>query len=428
MKVIFLLGFAFFQPLSGIFSLITGETDFLYAQDPGGPAVIFSLLSILFLAFFTLAYNKGWGVRRLATRPALQRPTSAQGLVASSIISLILAFVCRDLIGTTIPVLGVLTFQLASGMYVAAVGFAAWAWFENPRRVATALWFGTTAVLVVAAFLAVEWSRRGMISTFLVVPWVGYYCAWRFLPRRTFAKWFVVVSILGLVPVTFQSALRGGAQEQDTKSMGGLSGYVESLSKTSASDFLASFYEYAAGQFAGSNSMWLIEEYPRTFAHTPLHQFFYLVVHPVPRLLWENKPSALGREMVISGQIRGVAQEHSLGPGIIGHCWVDVWYVSIPVYATLLGLWFRYLDQRASYCADLPYIVIPIGACTAHVFGIPRGETALFTFNAIAALAGAIFAARLAAYIFAKPTAWLVFDDEDADRIHGTPLDSTTLP
>jgi len=427
MKVIFLLGFAFFQLLSGIFSLVTGQTDFLYAQQPGVPAVIFALLSILFLTVFLFAYRQGWGVRKLATRPERYRPTTCQGLVASSVISLVLAFVCRDLIGTTIPVLGVLTFQLASGMYVAAVGFAAWAWFEFPKRIVTALWLGTTLTLVVAAFLSVEWSRRGMISTFLAVPWVGYYCSWRYLPRSTFAKWFIVISILGLIPVTFQSALRGGAQEQDTKSMGGISGYVNALARTSPSDYLNSFFEYAAGQFAGSNSMWLIDEYPRSFPHTPFHQLYYLAVHPVPRLLWEDKPVALGREMVIIGQIRGVAREHSLGPGIIGHCWVDVWWLAIPAYAALLGLWFRYLDERAACCASLPYVVIPIGACTAHVFGIPRGETALFAFNAIAALAGAVVAARLSGYVFAKPTDLILFNGTGHDDHHGRSPDETAL-
>lgn len=423
-KVIFLLGFAYFQPLSGLFSLLTGQTDALYVERPGVPSVIFAMMCSLFVGIFLFAYSRGWGVRKLAARPTLQRATSTAGLVASSVISLVLAFICRDLIGTTIPVLGVLTFQLASGMYVAAVGFAAWAWFENPKRISTTLWLMTVLVAVLAAFLAVEWSRRGMISTFIAVPWAGYYCAWRYMPRTRFLKWFAIVVICGIIPVTFQSALRGEAQGgagfKDSKALGGLAGYVDAIKRTRPSDFMNAFVEFGAAQFAGANSIWLIEEYPRIAPFAPLHQLYYLAVHPVPRLVWQSKPEGLGREMVVIGGIRRVARDHNLGPGIIGHCWVDFCWVSLPLYAVILGLWFRYLDDRASSCAALPYVVIPLGAGTAHIFGIARGETALFTFNAIAAMAGAIVAAKASAYFFAKPTGGLVggsgeFDGEGLD-------------
>jgi hypothetical protein len=431
-KLIFLLGFAYFQPLSAIYSILTGNTDVLYVDDPGTASMIFAVLCVAFIAVFLFAYSRGWGVRRLACRPTMERQVTTQGLVASSVISLVLAFICRDLIGTTIPVLGVLTFQLASGMYVSAVGFAAWAWFENPRRVSTTLWLLTVLVTVLAAFLAVEWSRRGMISTFIAVPWVGYYCIWRYMPRTRFLKWFAIVAICGFIPVTFQSALRveaqgGGGSDKSSRALGGLAGYLDAVKGTRPEDFLNSLVEFSAAQFAGSNSVWLIEEYPKIAPYFPLHQFYYLAVHPVPRILWPEKPAGLGREMVIVGGIQRVGDEHNLGPGIIGHCWVDFIWISLPLYATLLGLWFRYLDERASRCAALPYVIIPIGAGTAHIFGIPRGESALFTFNAIAAITGAIVAARASAYLFARPTGWIVLQDSDESNDSDTDLQSTAV-
>ncbi len=420
MKVIFLLGFAFFQPSSAIFTLLTGETDMLYVESQDRAGFIFALLSTLFIVIFLAAYGRGWGVRRLARRPTHARSATTAGLVGASIVCLVAGFVSRDLIGTTVPVLGVLTFQLASGMYVAAAGYAAWAWFENPRRITTGLWLLSIVILVSAAFLSVEWSRRGIISVFIGVAWVGYFVTWRYLPRARLVTWITVVMLVGMVPVILQSALRGAAQggggsQKSSSALGGLAGYVDALGRTSASDLVAPVMEIAAAQFAGSNSMWLIEACPEVQPHMPLHQLFYLSVHPIPRILWENKPTGLGREMVIVGGIQNVGNEHNLGPGIIGHCWVDYWWMAIPIYAGILGLAMRYLDERATFCATIPWVVIPLGAGTAHIFGIPRGETGLFAFNTIAAIVGAWFASAIAAYFFARDDGAVLTDDRDTE-------------
>jgi hypothetical protein len=408
-KSIFLLGFLFFQTSSTIFTLLTGETDMLYVENLGPPALIFALLSIIFLSIFLYAYARGWGVVSLAHRPTRTLKASIGGLVGASIVCVSAGFVCRDLIGTTVPVLGVLTFQLSSGMYVASVAFAAWAWFLDTRRITTAVWLVWMVALVTAAFLAVEWSRRGIVSVFLGVAWVGYFVKWRNISRGRFVKWITVLLIVGSVPVVLQSALRGAAQggagsQRGTSALGGLAGYAEAFGNLAISDLLAPIMEIAAAQFAGSNSLWLIEECPALQPYMPLHQLYYLSVHPVPRILWENKPGGLGREMVIVGGIQRVGDEHNLGPGIIGHCWVDLWWLSIPIYATILGLAMRYIDERASAFAEIPWILIPLGSATAHIFGIPRGETALFSFNTISAIAGAWLASAIGAYIFGRQT------------------------
>lgn len=321
--------------------------------------------------------------------------------------------------------MGVLTFQLASGMYVAAVAFAAWAWFQNPRRLLVGAWMLLAITGVTAAFLSLEWSRRGIISVFIGVVWVGYYVTWRYLTRRRLLKWMMSLLLIGLIPVLLQSALRGAAQggggsQRSSSAVGGLAGYVDALSRMSPGDLFAPVMEMAAAQFAGSNSLWLIEECPRLQPHWPLHQLIYLTVQPVPRVLWENKPTGLGREMVIVGGVQRVGDEHNLGPGIIGHCWVDLWWLSVPLYATILGLVMRYLDERAAFCATVPWIVIPLGAGTAHIFGISRGETGLFAFNAIAAIAGAWFVSMIAGYFIADRSGDLLVADGGSDQDHSS--------
>lgn len=430
MKIIFLLGFLFFQPLSTTFTLLTGETDVLYVEDQGTSAFIFALLATLFVSIFLWAYSRGWGVVAIARRPTPDWSATTQGLIGASVVCFAVGFICRDIIGTTVPILGVLTFQLASGMYVASVGFAAWAWFRNPRQVFVGAWLLIAIVGVSAAFLSLEWSRRGIISVFIGVVWVGYYVTWRYLARKRFLKWMILLLLVGMIPVLLQSALRGAAQggggsQRSSSAVGGLAGYIDALTRMSPGDLFAPIMEIAAAQFAGSNSLWLIEECPRLQPYWPLHQLIYLTVQPVPRVLWEGKPTGLGREMVIVGGVQRVGDEHNLGPGIIGHCWVDLWWLSVPLYATLLGLVMRYLDERAAFCATVPWIVIPLGAGTAHIFGIPRGETGLFAFNAVAAISGAWVVSMIAMYFFADRSSSMMLVDEGEDRdppSHGADL------
>jgi hypothetical protein len=110
--------------------------------------------------------------------------------------------------------------------------------------------------------------------------------------------------------------------------------------------------------------------------------------------------------MVLNAGITGVKRdEFSLGPGIVGHLVVDVAYVAVPLYALLIGLALRYIDQRVQLHPGNPFIVIPFGAAAAQVLAFPRGELGLFAFNALAWIVGAIIALKVLGFVVARRTA-----------------------
>ena len=143
-----------------------------------------------------------------------------------------------------------------------------------------------------------------------------------------------------------------------------------------------------AGQHTAANSIWLIETYPEAYEYDTLHTVVYFLTMPVPRVLWENKPNALGRTMVQQGFITQVGRNFSMGPGIIGHCATDNPWIALPLYALSLGLLLRLIDERVKRNVTSPFIVLPAGAALAQVLGLGRGETGLFLFNAATAMIG----------------------------------------
>jgi hypothetical protein len=143
-----------------------------------------------------------------------------------------------------------------------------------------------------------------------------------------------------------------------------------------------------AGQFAGGISMWIYETRSESGGYYPLHSLFYFVTHPVPRDWWQGKPEGLGLSIVGEAGVSGVAREHSWGPGMVGHLVHDIVFISLPLYALILGLAFRYMDARTVFSARDPVSIVLFGSALGQVFGMPRGDLGLFAFHMLSAFGG----------------------------------------
>lgn len=138
-------------------------------------------------------------------------------------------------------------------------------------------------------------SRRGLVAAVLTTIWAGYFARWRFDDRKTLLFRTAIIGTIGLGIVLLQSATRG----EDGKG-GSISDYMRGLSRMEVRDFTDAALGMANGQFAGANSMWVIESVPKTMDYWPLHSLRYFVTQPVPRVIWAGKPWSLGNEMVLN--------------------------------------------------------------------------------------------------------------------------------
>jgi hypothetical protein len=390
MKTMFLLGFALFQPGSALFTLFTGEVDVVGPNDEGRAAFTFALMSTAFLVLFAWFYGRATPVARLAFRPSGNFSCSDGSLLTIGFLSLACGVVLRDLLGA-LPVLGVLTIMLSAGFFTTSCACAAWAWARNPGHLGKALIAATIIFGTAVALLQNAFSRRGLVAAVLSTIWAAYFARWRSRSRAGLLAVTLLIGGIGFAFVLLQSATRG------SKGRGGsIADYLEAFTRIEGRDLLEPALAMASGQFAGVNSMWLIENYPSQHTYWPLHSIWYFVTQPIPRVIWEGKPWSLGNEMVHQVGVTGVKRdEFSLGPGIVGHINVDVPFIALPLYAWLIAWALRYMDDRTSTNAASPFVVIPISAATSQVLGMPRGELGLFAFNALAWTTGGWIAMNL---------------------------------
>jgi hypothetical protein len=410
MKSLFIAGYILFQPASALFTLFTGEVDVVGPDNIGPAALQFAMMSWAFMTLFLLIYAKSGSAERMAGRPAPMRRMSPVGLMLCAYSALIGGIILRDVIGT-VPVLGVLTIMLSAGFFAAAAGSAAWSWAMRPTNVLLAVAGSIAIVGTAAALLQNSFSRRGLIAAIFSAIWAAYFARWRHGNRAGLVIRALAVAILGLTLVLFQSATRG------VKGRGGdVFEYIEAFVNVDPKALTDAALGMASGQFAGVNSMWLIEAYPRVHAYWPLHSVWYFVTQPIPRVIWEGKPWSLGNEMVHQVGVTGVKRdEFSLGCGIVGHIEVDFPYVALPLYAFLIAWALRYLDARCLNYPGNPSIIIPISAATSQVLGMPRGELGLFAFNGVAWATGAWLAVTIANRALGRAE----FEDSDAVDVAG---------
>jgi hypothetical protein len=401
----FLIGFVYFQTFSGLITVITGMNDRgLVLNDPGGTGAAYALLCAIFVAWFLASYRMAG---RFFPGAAIPRPSvdpSVGSLVFVALISLAIGLLFRFVLGY-VPILGVITVQFAVGAFLAASCLMMVAWSRNFANPIVAIIAAGVVATSVAALLVNAFGRREILGVFMSMAWTLFFVKWRHMPGWQLAVRGAFWAAVTLGAVVVLSAARSSGEKE--RSVGD---YLQAIGSLSAQELAEQVIGGVAGQFAGGTSMWIYETRPDEFPYQPLHSVAYVVGFPIPRQYWEGKPNSLGRLITQQSAVSGVSDEHSFGPGIIGHVANDYPPLSLPLYPFLLAVFFSYCDRRLRANRDNPLEVIVLGAGIAQIFAIPRGELGLFFINATGTMFGA----------------WMVL--APYSRFVGTPADQAELP
>lgn len=380
----FVLGLLLFQSVSGAFTMFTGESEnYADVANPGFTGIVFSVVLTLFVILFYAFYSRANWIERLAERRSCVRDAGLLGLVVTGCALTGIGVVLR-FAGESIPYVAVILPQISAGCLCGGVALIAMAWARSRFNVFVALILlaagaGASAVLLVGAF-----GRREIIGLLFAVVWALYYEKWRYMPVARFLPRAVVASVLmSVVLLLFSSSREGGARVDRS-----LGRQIERMLTIDPRTVQETVMSSLTGQFAGGISMWIYEARADHGGYYPLHSLFYFVTHPVPRDWWQGKPEGLGLSIVSEAGVRGVAREHSWGPGMVGHLVHDIVFVSLPLYAFILGLAFRYMDARTILSARDPVSIVLFGSALGQVFGMPRGDLGLFAFHMMSAFGG----------------------------------------
>jgi hypothetical protein len=380
----FVLGLLLFQSVSGAFTMFTGESEnYADVANPEFTGIVFSVVLTLFVILFYAFYSRANWIERLAERRSCVRDSGLLGLVVTGCALTGIGVVLR-FAGESIPYVAVILPQISAGCLCGGVALIAMAWARSRFNVFVALILlaagaGASAVLLVGAF-----GRREIVGLLFAVVWALYYEKWRYMPVARFLPRAVVASVLmSVVLLLFSSSREGGARVDRS-----LGRQIERMLTIDPRTVQETVMSSLTGQFAGGISMWIYEARADHGGYYPLHSLFYFVTHPVPRDWWQGKPEGLGLSIVSEAGVRGVAREHSWGPGMVGHLVHDIVFVSLPLYAFILGLAFRYMDARTVLSARDPVSIVLFGSALGQVFGMPRGDLGLFAFHMLSAFGG----------------------------------------
>jgi len=385
----FLFGILLFQSVSASISLLANDYGQVYLQSAGWTSLIFLGILTLFLVLFFWTYNRGPWVARFANRASTEHDATDGGLLLCAFAAVGAGLLLRFVIGQ-IPIIGVLTQQFAAGSFAVACGLAGWAWGRRPANFAIVITAILLLIVCIASLLAYTFGRREVLGVILTFVWALFYARWRFSGASLLIARTLVFGSVGFAFLVFFTAARRGDETQRTATE-----YFVAFTQVTGSELVESAFALTNGQQAGSNSMWLIETHPGDFPYDTLHSLGYYVTHPVPRVIWETKYEALGKTMVSDARIVRVAEEFSVGPGIVGHIANDNPWIALPLYAVLIGLALRYIDERVRRCAYDPFTVVPLGAGLGQILAMPRGELGLFAFQLTSAIVGGWLILRL---------------------------------
>lgn len=387
----FLLGFVVFQLTSATITFWTGYYDALVCTDYATTGLFYTIVCLTWLSLFMLFYKHNapakWLATKLRSRHGESGPMSMLVLALSFLVA---AIFCR-LVLTQIPVVGVLALVVTTGLAGAAAGMASWAWAPRPFNPLVAVFAGAIIFGALGIVLYQAFGRRDALSVVIACVWGAHHGYWKHIGIRAAMKQLVPLGLAGLV---FMGGLSAGRSEKDYHL-----GFVESITRVGSGNVGEGILAMASGQAAAACSMWIVETRPHSFPYDTLHTFRYFIGHPVPRIIWPEKPMALGWEMTAQGNVRGRSKGFNFGPGLVGHIWNDNPWISLIPYAFGLAFLLRFMDRLVDLSPTNPFIIVPLGCALGDIVGLPRGETGLFLSRAVlmmvAAFLGMAFCAGL---------------------------------
>jgi hypothetical protein len=381
---VFLGGVVIFQLTSAAMAYFTGNFGELPLSDPTGTGYKYLLVLSSFLILFLACFESNWFTFNIHNRVKPGVAPSEPALAVLAVGCLIAAAVLR-LVLMYVPVFGVLAQIMAFGMAAMAAGTAAWVWARRPTNPAYALllvamFLGASGLVLYQAF-----GRREVLSVIIAILWGAYYGRFRLVSLYRAAVPLTLLGMVGFLLVSAFTATRSADKEVPI---------TQTLMRMADADVKQGAFLLVA-QDAPNCSLWLLENRPNPFAYNTLHSLKYAIVHPMPRIFWQNKPNSLGAEMVTQAILSDRSSGFTFGPGLVGHLVNDNPWLSVPIYAAIIAAGLRILDNLIRRFPTHPIVILPIGVAMGEVIAMPRGELGAFSFRALVSILTAYFGAKI---------------------------------
>lgn len=371
---LFHLGFANFM---GIAAIQSGNADMhLYVQPQSEDYTRFVLGGIVFYTILVLTYYLFPLPRQLAgklfTKWGPRTPKTMLWLIPVCLLMVVgYIFVSR------INIQFLAQWMSYFGRYAGSIAivFAMTAWAQRPFNISLA--FITGLVVLVAVIAAnIEFGRRDFLGVLVTVPLCWYWLRARYsAPPR-------VLMIVGLFIIVGGSVMAGVSVARAKRATPDMSVVQAAWAKVKAIPEAFRSTGSAESLFGGDAvdaSLATIRLYDKTKQPEPFFTLKYILVHPIPRAWWPDKPNGLGYTLPIEIGWSGYHGAVNLGPGIIGHGFHEGGLAMLAFYGFLFAAVMKFYDSMLARDPGNPYLMGILGACAGQIIGFARGDIALFS-------------------------------------------------
>ncbi len=382
---LFLVGYLHFVCLSGYFTVSAGMGAIRRDAITEHSAMLYAASAVLYFVTFMFAARwargKMWLTRAF---PRVELPVTAPGLIASTAALLALG----SFVAFALPqgLLGLIGHNIRGGLATTAVCLATYyllaSRFNPLSWTIFAITFAVGGVICVTGGI----GRRDLAGMLIGVPWVWYFASLRYRSARSIIMFVGVLSVAGVLAMALYTGIRFrgvGDGRQPTASQ-----RVEHLTALFNNPKIASsavenlLYTDTAG-----NAMYIMDNYPANYEFTPAKTIYWILINPIPRTVWADKPDSLG--LVLSRQM---GTDANLGPGVTGQAYSEGGLLAVFAYALLFGVIAGAADRALMERASNPYFVAIMVSSAGNILGLPRGDVGLFSMQVLgAAISSAFF-------------------------------------
>jgi hypothetical protein len=283
-------------------------------------------------------------------------------------------------------------------------------WYRNRLNL---LWLGLFIfVLLTTGFLAILASggRRLVLSVFLAPVLVFYfYQARNWRPAKSigiFAIAMAGIFCLSLMYSTIRHFDRRGefAQQRErsaaraleaVKGIGGM-GWLEHF----RNDMLWSLSQHVVHYGMLTDRFVSMDR----LEPQPLNTFKFILVYPIPRRMWRDKPESLGR--IITHQVLG--RTTTWGTGVAGHAAFEGGLIVAAMFGYMAAFGIRFFDDPLRRQPTNPFLIAMLAAAAMHIVAWPRGDLAVMTFEVAECLFFTVALGIGGRFLFGTDKSWLL--------------------
>jgi hypothetical protein len=338
--------------------------------------VLRSLFFMLCLMFFhyVLPLGKNFASRRFRNSPPWSASLFGAVLMVCGIIVAI-AVVTRIV---TIGFVSELFLNLGHKGAVFAVALAFYAWYRNRTNLALLLLFAAIFSGAVLYVMTASHGRRLLLCVVFAPIAVMYWTNWRYKSRpHVLFMGAIALSMVVLVGLWYQTFR---FYNRDLKTERTFANTMQAAVRVDLDGMREQLYlwkQYIAQHtFQYCMMTKRLVETGELEVH-PLNTLQFVLSYPIPRRYWQDKPQALG--VLIVRDVLKLPQKTNWGCGVAGQAYYEGDWFAIVVYAGLLAVLVRVVDEPLKREPNNPFFIAMAANASLFIITWVRGDLGVHT-------------------------------------------------